>query len=528
MNEVFCVLLSLALYLSLLAMLLLPLRPVLDRRFTAASRGQLWYGLVFGLFYCWRMFLDNIRYSAYDSPLSWLNFRLPRAQLYWTEGALLPRLSGAPLLPRETARQTLEALPAGWSGDLSALKTAAEAVRRVDLTSVLLAVWLTGCLVMLLWYLVKHLAFLRMVKRWSLPPQSPVLLAEAERAEEEILGKVETLTGGPPRPARILICDRIAGPMVTGFCRKLLLLPREDYSPEEARCICRHELTHRKNGDLSWRVLFLIVNALFWFCPPVWLLRRYAYRDRELCCDETVLASADAAEKAAYCRVLLSAVPQAGGSASPFTTYFRGSGPSLRERLTQIWWEGKRWGKVGGFLLYFCAAMGMTIGAGFLFCIAPASALPAGTEILQEIQTGSTPESFTAYGDEGSWYSCWTDAWLEHLTRLPQGDPLRLAAYDADYHASAHRLSATQTGDGTSHEQVALWGLRLRPAEPDSPWFLLPTVEDGGEPGWVRCRLYYELAYDKEAFAWRCLDHWEDEPDWGWVQDPAFQDFLDE
>jgi hypothetical protein len=66
-----------------------------------------------------------------------------------------------------------------------------------------------------------------------------------------------------------------------------------------------HELGHLKRRDLFLQGLLLVSQAVHWFNPLVWLAGRLAREDRELACDEFVMAQTSHSGSHAYAKTLL-------------------------------------------------------------------------------------------------------------------------------------------------------------------------------------------------------------------------------
>lgn len=83
-------------------------------------------------------------------------------------------------------------------------------------------------------------------------------------------------------------------------------MPDGEYSAEELHFILKHELVHLKRGDVCLKLLLTTANAIHWFNPLIWLMRKEATVDMELSCDERVTQGADYAQRKAYTETLLS------------------------------------------------------------------------------------------------------------------------------------------------------------------------------------------------------------------------------
>lgn len=100
---------------------------------------------------------------------------------------------------------------------------------------------------------------------------------------------------GLRRKAELMMSEETAVPMVLGFRRPAILLPArlvEELDEVQMEHVLRHELAHVRRRD-DWANLFQqMIKALFFFHPAVcWLSRRLTI-EREIACDDHVLAVA--------------------------------------------------------------------------------------------------------------------------------------------------------------------------------------------------------------------------------------------
>jgi hypothetical protein len=79
----------------------------------------------------------------------------------------------------------------------------------------------------------------------------------------------------------------------------------DQLSDEELRLVVLHELGHLKRRDLLLQGLLVVSQAVHWFNPLVWLAGRLAREDRELACDEFVMAHTSHSGSHAYAKTLL-------------------------------------------------------------------------------------------------------------------------------------------------------------------------------------------------------------------------------
>jgi TonB family protein len=95
-----------------------------------------------------------------------------------------------------------------------------------------------------------------------------------------------------PMPVRCAPAQREPG--LVGIFRPVLLLPEgiaERLTPAELAAVITQEACHLRRRDNLMAVLHMLVQALFWFWPPVWWLGSRLIAERERACDEAVLAA---------------------------------------------------------------------------------------------------------------------------------------------------------------------------------------------------------------------------------------------
>lgn len=140
----------------------------------------------------------------------------------------------------------------------------ASALGEPGLAASLLGLWLAGAILMVLWFAILQMRFLR--------------LARAGRT----------------------------GPAVIGVIAPRLVMPPDDgaYSDEERALVRAHEREHIARGDPWANALLAAMQCLCWFNPLVHLAAGFVRLDQELACDAAVVRRRGVA-KAAYARALL-------------------------------------------------------------------------------------------------------------------------------------------------------------------------------------------------------------------------------
>lgn len=108
---------------------------------------------------------------------------------------------------------------------------------------------------------------------------------------------------GLRRPGRIAVHDRLATPVVVGWMRPLVVLPRavEEWSDERLEDVLVHEYAHVRRADNWLHLLGRLACALFWFHPLVWFATYRLRIEREHAADDVVVTTgSDSAEYAEH------------------------------------------------------------------------------------------------------------------------------------------------------------------------------------------------------------------------------------
>jgi hypothetical protein len=106
------------------------------------------------------------------------------------------------------------------------------------------------------------------------------------------------------RRVQLRASSQIAVPMAAGLCDPVILIPEalsEQLSEEEFRQVLLHELAHLRRRDDWTNLAQKVLEALFFFHPVVWCIARRLNLEREIACDDWVVAMTGAARPYAVC-----------------------------------------------------------------------------------------------------------------------------------------------------------------------------------------------------------------------------------
>lgn len=159
---------------------------------------------------------------------------------------------------------------------------AVQAIRHNEIYCALTGLWLIGFISLLAVWGWRRRNFLEALK--------PGKRVQSGR-EWEILKRAQNSLGLRAEVKLIVLPQKIE-PTVSGVFRPVVLLPEsiaEHLDDGELEAIMLHELVHIWRRDNLIGNLQMIVCAVFWFYPPVWLISRKLADEREQACDEKVL-----------------------------------------------------------------------------------------------------------------------------------------------------------------------------------------------------------------------------------------------
>jgi beta-lactamase regulating signal transducer with metallopeptidase domain len=122
-----------------------------------------------------------------------------------------------------------------------------------------------------------------------------------------------------------------------GLFRPRILISRDmaHCTDAQLRFAIQHEIAHIKRKDILFLRLLMLVQAIHWFNPLIWLMGKYVREDIELCADADAIRDIPVYTRLDYGRALIDMCAQANAKYSPTTAMF-GSSINLRNRVAMI------------------------------------------------------------------------------------------------------------------------------------------------------------------------------------------------
>jgi beta-lactamase regulating signal transducer with metallopeptidase domain len=109
------------------------------------------------------------------------------------------------------------------------------------------------------------------------------------------------------RPVTVCTSSMVSVPTAIGFLKPVILIPEwalRELPVEELKIVLLHEFTHLRRLDDWTNLAQKMVRAVFFFHPAVWWIERRLSLEREMACDDAVLA--DMGNPRAYAECLVS------------------------------------------------------------------------------------------------------------------------------------------------------------------------------------------------------------------------------
>ena len=278
-------LMQIGLTVSLAALVPLILRRLMKKRYPARMVCVVWAILALRL-------LIPVQLTLPQAPVQ----VMPRTSYVVQSDQTAFRQTGLPVVQNPTRWVTGTQAQTLSAADTGTVKT-------VDITDILLTLWLAGVIACVLWQGIGYYRLIRSLKGTSQP---------VERTDLHTILQEQCADLVIDREIPLRVSSAADCPMLAGFIHPTLYLSDEHISRTDAAFIFRHELTHYKHGDLWLKLLLLAARCLHWFNPLVHLIARFAQEDIEAACDDAVVRGHDGAYRRAYGETILrSAIAQA-------------------------------------------------------------------------------------------------------------------------------------------------------------------------------------------------------------------------
>lgn len=166
----------------------------------------------------------------------------------------------------------------------------AEAAAVTALSDIVLGLWAAGAAAFFGVNVIRYMMFRRRIRPHMIP-------VETDRGIIDDNKKYRRL--------KLYRCSCITTPMLMGIIRPVVLIPDREYGSEELSMVLEHEAEHFRRRDIICKLIFLAVNAMYFFNPLVYIMVRDANDTIEYMCDESICADRDEKYREKYSLMLL-------------------------------------------------------------------------------------------------------------------------------------------------------------------------------------------------------------------------------
>ncbi len=170
----------------------------------------------------------------------------------------------------------------------------------MNVTIVLLAIWLCGCAVMAVRWAAATIALRR-------------TLARCQPLQHDLWEQLKPSTIATSRlhalfPVRCLVTPPDLGPATCGLFNPTILIPQHlanELTSDQLRAIVRHEYQHIRRFDVLLLALVRCVTTFYWFNPVAFAIGRTLRREMELAVDAATISQLRAPDRQAYGQLLI-------------------------------------------------------------------------------------------------------------------------------------------------------------------------------------------------------------------------------
>lgn len=353
MRNLFLIFFEISVSASVIILLLLILAPLLNRRYAAKWNYYIWIMLALRLIIPFRFDLS-----------------FPRIKIAIPEQMTMP-------------------VTVNTEAVVPIILQTEQNIAKVTLLDIIFVVWFVVCIGFLSVHISCFLFYKwRVVKNGTYMKDSSILKLLFQCKRELKIKQRIALIKSP----------NVESPMIIGFFKPVLAIPDNKYRAEEIYFILKHELVHLKRQDTYIKFLFVAANALHWFNPVIYIMRKEAAIDMELSCDEKVIQGTPYSVRKAYTETLFSTLRRQYKKTSSLSTQFYGDKQIMKKRFKNILTKSK---KKSGLLILICVVALTSFSNMITGCSVKESNTPESqTEDLQEDSADYTTIDASAESQE--------------------------------------------------------------------------------------------------------------------------------
>ncbi len=203
------------------------------------------------------------------------------------------------------------------------IRNEATPINSIEISDAAALFWYLGATVFLLFQITRYLIFWCKIKNISYGVDCPEL--EECKQSMKIKRKIE-----------LRITEGITTPLLVGIFCPIILMPNINMPSESLTYVLQHELTHYKRKDLVYKWFAMLVNAIHWFNPLVYLVVKNINEDCEISCDCAVTKGMESESKGEYMKTILSLLAYSTARGQALTTAMASDKNKIIRRFKMI------------------------------------------------------------------------------------------------------------------------------------------------------------------------------------------------
>lgn len=174
-----------------------------------------------------------------------------------------------------------------------------EQIDIINVSDIFYYTWILGLIIGFTYLIYYHLRFHIGIKKVQkeISEENILTILNSQKEDLNIEGDI-----------RVYSLKGIYTPMIVGIIRPRIMLPDKSYELREVSLIFKDELIHYKRKDNLLKLIFSLVNIIYWFNPLVYMLRKNFNESCELSCDEEVIKKSSINEVKEYSLMLLDTI----------------------------------------------------------------------------------------------------------------------------------------------------------------------------------------------------------------------------
>ncbi|MBR2503699.1 MAG: hypothetical protein IKB62_06180 [Oscillospiraceae bacterium] len=172
----------------------------------------------------------------------------------------------------------------------------------------------------------------------------------------------------------------VTTPVLSGIFSPTIVVPEDSTDDIYLQIALYHELVHYKRCDIALKLMLFVATCLYWYNPFVWLMNSMAMEDIEYTCDETVYKSMNENGKALYGESILKFAAKKKEELL-YSTSFSNDKKTLAQRLKNIFAKNKKRSGIAAL----CFIVLLSVAGGFLISVNMQQADTPLVETLVEI-----------------------------------------------------------------------------------------------------------------------------------------------